>query len=462
MKYMLRAATVGLLILMPLGANSKAADTWSKQIEAIKEQMQEIQRQSQQQIEELQRKIQELEAGEEADQKKVEELMSRQEEEDEDAWWKKVEIGYKKPGDGFTIETKDGNFKLRTRLREQIQFRVVDEEDDNTETTFDIRRLRIKFDGNAFTPWLFYDIQVDATDDIILRDAYFDAAYDTRFAPRGGQYKVPFSREELNSSSELQLVERSILNDEFAFGRDIGAGTYGVLGKLITYGVGVFNGNGRNEDSVDSNLLYAGRIMFTPCCGEVEYKPGSFPIGGDYNMEPNFGEDVPLIAIGIAGAVIPGLSIADKTPDNDIDVRFEEIFGVDADDFTTEEGDVYEGTVDVNFKYRIFSLEGDYFLRRIDPDGGFEEATDQGFRVQGGIFLIPEFIEVAGRFALIDFDDDVDGRDLAYEITPGVNIYLSKSHKYKLQFSYSFIRDEDTDGAESDENAFRAQFQAYF
>lgn len=78
------------------------------------------------------------------------------------------------------------------------------------------------------------------------------------------------------------------------------------------------------------------------------------------------------------------------------------------------------------------------------------------------MFLIPEFIEVAGRYALIDFDDDIAGRDLRYEITPGVSFYFSKSHKLKLQFSYSFIRDEDTDGEESDQNVFRTQLQAFF
>ena len=294
-----------------------------------------------------------------------------------------------------------------------------------------------------------------------MRDAFFDAAYSTKFAPRAGQYKVPFSREHLYSGSSLQIVERSILDDEFRFGRDIGAGIYGVLGTFITYGVGVFNGNGRNADSFDSNLLYAGRVEFTPCCGVLEYKQSSFPAGGDYELVSNFGGDVPIISIGLAVAGIPGLDIANKTPENDLDVRFEEIFGLDAGDIT-ERADVIEVTADAIFKYKIFNIEGDYFLRRIDPDGGFEEATDHGFRVQSGIFIIPEFIEVAGRFALIDYDDDVTGRDLRYEITPGFNIYLSKSHKYKLQFSYSFIRDEDTDGAESDENILRAQLQVYF
>jgi phosphate-selective porin OprO/OprP len=460
-KHFPRVVVVGLLLLPFLTASS-GAQTRSQQIEALRQQVEEIQRQNQEQIEELRRKIEELEAQKEVDQKKLEELTIKKEEEEEDAWWKNVEIKYKKPGDGFTIKSKDENFSLRTRLRAQVQLSVDDIDEEDTATNFSIRRLRVKWDGNVFRPWLLFNVQIDAVDDIILRDAYLDFAYNPLFVPRGGQYKVPFSREELNSSSELQLVERSIINDEFAFGRDRGAGVYGVFGNYIAYGAGVFNGDGRNGTSVDSNLLYAGRVMFV-CCGELEYSGDSFPTGGDFKVEPNFGEDVPLIAIGVAAAGIPGLNIANKTPDNDIDVRFDEIFGGDVIDAGGAEADVITLTADANFKYRIFSLEGDYFLRRIDPEeGGFEKATDHGFRVQGGIFVVPEFIEVAGRFALIDFDDDVPGRDLRYQITPGINFYLSKSHKWKLQFDYSFIRDEDTDEVETDENVLRAQLQAYF
>ena len=97
-----------------------------------------------------------------------------------------------------------------------------------------------------------------------------------------GQFKVPFNREELNSSSELQLVERSFVNEQFSLGRDIGPALYALLGNYVTYGVGIFDGNGRNAASLDSNLLYVGRVMLTPCCGELKYANSSFPIGGDY------------------------------------------------------------------------------------------------------------------------------------------------------------------------------------
>jgi hypothetical protein len=447
---------VSVFLTLPFVTDTKAQST-SEQIKALKKQIEEMQKQNQKQIEELQQKIQDLEVKKEAEKEKIiEEIKAEQ----KDAWYNKVEVSYKKPGDGFTIKAKDGLFSLRTRLRAQFQLSVNDTTDELTATDFRIRRLRLYFDGNAFTPWFLYYVQLSADNgsDLQIRDTYFDAAYKTVAVPRVGQFKVPFNREELTSSSELQLVERSIVNEQFSLARDIGTALYGLISNYFVYGVGVYNGNGRNDFSTDSNLLYVGRLMLTPCCGKLQYANSSFPIGGDYKIEPNFGEDKPLLAFGVAGAGMEGLNIERKTPDAVIDDRFAEIGII--------EGDFAQFTADVNFKYKAFSIEGEYDARWISPSANqgasISTVFDQGFRVQGGVFLLPKLVEVAGRFALIDFDDDVPGQDLSYEITPGLNFYMSRSHKWKIQLSYSYIKNEFTNESDIDENIFRAQLQAYF
>jgi len=436
---------------------AQATKKQGDQIEQLKKQLEEIQRQNQQQIQDLQQQIKDLEVQRKSFEEKVEEVQSK------DSWWNKIEVSYKKPGDGFTLQTKDGNFLLNMRLRAQFQFSVNDTTDELTATNFAIRRLRFYWIGNAFRPWFKYYIQVSADNgsDLQLRDAYFDAAYKTVALPRVGQFKVPFNREELTSSSELQLVERSIVNEQFSLGRDIGPALYGLLGNYVTYGVGIFDGNGRNALSTDSNLLYVGRVMLTPCCGTLKYGNSSFPISGDYKIEPNFGEDKPLIAFGVAAAGMEGLNIDRKTPDAAIADRFDEI-GVVSGDFA-------QFTADLNFKYKIFSIEGEYDARWISPDGAsIDTVFDQGFRIQSGVFLIPKLVEVAARFAYIDFDasvpnvPDVDEPDNQWQITPGLNFYMSHSHKWKIQLDYSFIKNEFTNASDIDENIFRAQLQAYF
>jgi len=442
-----------------LSINSRGASSTEKQIEELKQQIEEIQRQNQQQIEELQRKLEQLDVERASDQEKMDKIMAEEKEEAE-AWYKKLKAGYDK---GFFLKSDDGNFSMKFRIRTQVQFLVDDTDDEDVATNFNIRRLRLIWNGNAFRPWFYYYVQLggDNNGNIDLRDAYFDAAYNTQIFPRVGQYKVPFNREELNSSSELQLVERSIVNEEFGYGRDRGATIYGLLGNYFVYGGGVFNGDGRNGTSVDSNLFYVGRIMFTPCCGKLEYGTSSYPIKGDYKIEPNFGERYPLIAFGAAVATIPGLNIDRKTPDSDIDIRFAEL-GITS-------GDVTSITADANFKYYIFSIEGEYDGRWIDPDqGGLGTIYDQGFRIQAGIFLVPKLVEVAGRWAYIDFDNvagldpEMDPRTKIWQVTPGLNFYMSHDHRWKIQLDYSYIRNEFRVGQDINENIWRAQLQAYF
>jgi len=75
-----------------------------------------------------------------------------------------------------------------------------------------------------------------------------------------------------------------------------------------------------------------------------------------------------------------------------------------------------------------------------------------------GVFLIPKLIEVAGRFAIIDLGNDF-GDDKIWEITPGLSFYFIRDRNLKLQFDYSFIRDEFID---DDINRVRAQLTVSF
>jgi regulator of replication initiation timing len=445
------------------------------QIEELKQQIDEIQRQNQQQIQELQRKIEQLESQRAADKAQVEKVVT----EEKDAWYKKFKAGYDK---GFFLESDDGNFEMKMKFRSQLQF-AVDNTDNketgekDTATNFNVRRFRIYWEGHAFRPWYNYVFQISADNNgnFVLRDAYFDAAYDTQIFPRLGQYKVPFNREELTSSSELQLVDRSIVNDQFKYGRDRGVGAYGLLANMFTYGAGVYNGDGLNGTSVDSNLLYVGRIQFNPCCGKLAYSStGSFPIGGAYKLEPmNFKEKEPILAFGVAGATIPGLNIKQKTPDNnDLTARMNEL--------GLQFADVTSITADVNFKYQIFSFTGEYDGRWIQPNGANKSIMnvlsasdlgtvyDQGFEAQAGIFLIPHVLELAGRYAYINFDNveslNPDERlpDNQWAVTPGINYYITQDNRWKIQLDYNYIKTSFFTGADTNENLFRVQLQTYF
>ncbi len=467
MKWVQRIAFLFIvsLLLMPMISTDAKAQSTRQQLKELKQQMEEMQRQHQQQMEALQQKIEVLENARMADQEQMD-AVKESVKENEDAWYNQFKAKYKK---GLTFESKDKNFKMKMRLRGQFRATIdqKDNRDPETSTNFSVQRLRIKWDGHAFRPWFLYTVQLGAKDSVTLRDMYFTFAYNKSFAPRVGQFKVPFGRQELNSSSALQFVDRSIVNDEFGWGRDRGMVILGGLGPMynFSYSGGVFNGDGRNGKSVDSNMLYAGRLQVGFGGEGDKFKANSsFATGSAYSITPNFAKK-PTFTFGAAIGGIPGLDCDRKTPDNDVCDRMQGTLG-------TAVGDVITITGDVNFKMPIFNVQGSYYGRWIDPDISTQDrAYDQGFNIQTGVFLMPKTIEVAGRFSYIDYDtsagilppDAESVQDTVWTLTPAFSYYISKDHRWKIQLDYTYKRREFTNGApDVNENQFRAQLQAYF
>src|SRR3989304_3772903 len=438
------------------GQNPPEPDERSKEIERLKSEIQKVKEEQQKQIEELQKRIEQLETESKREKEYVEPSKPPEEAEEAPAktyvieWWKNIEVGY---SNGFFIRTQDDLFSLKFNIRSQFLFFVEDDADD-TATSFDIRRLWISFRGNAFRSWLKYLLILEASGDVELLDYFLDFAKKTEVVPRIGQYRVPFNREELTDPFNLQLVDNSILNREFSLGRHIGVGLGGVVNRFITYGVGVFNSAGRNSINENSNLLYVGRVMFTPT-GEPRYSSiNPFPVSGEYAYsQGSFADtETPLIAISAAVAFLPGYKPVNDSPDNV--VINNRMFALGSG-----KSNIFQFSADISVKYLIFSLEAEYDLRNINPDeAGIDSALSQGVRVQSGVFLIPKLIEVAGRFAIIDLGNDFgDGK--IWEITPGLSFYFIRDRNLKLQFDYSFIRDELLD---TDINRARAQLTVSF
>ena len=391
------------------------------------------------QIQELKEKIERLEAQSQQMNMKMYEAT------DTKAWHNKIKVKTKK-GTGLTFQTADKNYKLRMRLRGQFLANYINPEGEDDEGLgFRVRRLRVTWDGNAFAPWMKYQVEYDFGRTGELKDMKFSFAKNKAFVPTMGQYKVPFNREVLNSSSVLQVVDRSIITDYFEYDRDIGAGVYGLLGGgMIRYDLGVFQGESTNvkNDKGDTGMLWAGRVQ-------------AALIGGDAKkVKENFAKKPTLMV----GAAIAGIDVEGGSDSN---------IGIPSGERVLEDGKVTSFTADINYRGPRFNLTGEYIGRWVNPDdAGVATAYDYGFRVQGGFFVVPKKVEVASRYAMVTFDDDaagVDGDlDNVWTFTQGLNYYLSGNHKWKVQLDYTFQREEDLAGVESDESMVRAQVQAYF
>ncbi len=391
----------------------------------------------QEQIEELKKQIEKLE--QQINMKEYEATAK-----DSKAWYNKIKVKTKK-GAGLTFQTADKNYKLRMRFFGQFLSNYTDPDTGKEVFGFSVRNLWLIWDGNAFAPWMKYTVQYDLSGGG-LKDMRLSFAKNKAFVPTVGQYKVPFSREFLTSITALQLVGTSIIDDYFRYGRDIGGGVYGFLGDgMIRYDAGVFQGEGANQknDKGDTGMLWAGRVQAAIIGGKAK------------SVKENFAKRPTLMV----GAAVAGIDVEDGSDGN---------IGIPSGERALESGTVTSFTADINYRDPMFNLTGEYVGRWANPDDvGIGTAYDSGFRVQGGFFILPRKIELASRYAMVMFDDDTDvlgGNDLdnVWTFTQGLSYYLSGNHKWKIQLDYTFQREEDLAGAESDESVVRAQIQTYF
>ncbi|HHT9131300.1 MAG TPA: porin [Candidatus Tripitaka californicus] len=331
----------------------------------------------------------------------------------------KANIEYK-VGKGFTFETLDKKFLLEILGRLQTRYDFRDKEDARDTSSFRINRLRWRFRGHAFSPNLHYLTEFDLSSlsgGGQLKDAYVDYHFFPELHLRGGQWKVPYNRQNLASDYAKQFIDESITNDAFSLGRDIGLMVYGApFDEHLEYYAGIFTGRGINatENTNNQNMLIA----------RVGYRPfGRF---NDYwESDAEYTKQFKA-AFGTSFATNNGTQI---------------FFNNSLQTFP-KDAQFRQYGIDSIMKYRGFSLQGEFHLRSLDRRG-FSQSTANGFFVQGGYFPIPKRLELAARYAQVDPNVNVSN-DLQREFAFGTNWYFSKHH-HKIQANISrFVTDRPT------------------
>lgn len=150
------------------------------------------------------------------------------------------------------------------------------------ESTFYIKRVRLSLSGSIYRQIADYKIQMELAAPRIV-DAYVRVAPWRQFGVQLGQYKVPFSIENIDYAPlRLEAIDYPMalqalmgLNERIgdekltSTGRDIGISFYGDLWRcgdrsLIRYQVGVFNGAGINCRDTNKSKDLAMRLNIMP------------------------------------------------------------------------------------------------------------------------------------------------------------------------------------------------------
>lgn len=334
----------------------------------------------------------------------------------------------------FTVGWKDGKTTIESKqaridISNRLQFRFTEEmpEVGDDRGSFRIRRMKTKFEGWAYTKNLTYELQLNWPDTANpLEDAVVNYDFTNgkkTFQLKGGQFKVPFGRQELTSSGSQEFVDRSIASNEYARGRDIGVQVWGLpaAGK-VDWRFGIFNGNGRTVSRNDNDKYqYNARVTFQPF-GDVKYSEGDFE-----------STDKPLFAI------------AGEYESND---RAGATTSVDVD------REIAGG--DVVFKYKGFFAYAEIYQASNEPETGADFDSD-GLTAQVGYFIIPQKFEVALRLSEIDPNTDVDNNER--EETGVALGYFFNKHPHKIQADFREIEDKARNVTDKE---FRLQYQLIF
>ncbi|MCP5006212.1 MAG: hypothetical protein GY941_20065 [Planctomycetes bacterium] len=362
-----------------------------------------------------------------------------------------VEVGYKK---GFFFRTADGRFNMKMTGRLQMRYGYENRDATGTDdSSYRLRRARLKWDGYAYDHFK-YKIELalksqgtkststadgDRAKAVELIDWWAEYGKYNYAKIRFGQWKVPFNRQRVVSSSKLQLIDRSLAQEEFTMNRQVGAMISGkVYNRQLEYYLGMFNGNNRNESSNgDTEHMYIARISWN--------NPGGYGKGiGEQEADVAWSEK-PLYhisgAVSFDSASDLTMTLDDSSKPSATEVNRTHIVG------------------EYGLKYRGFSTSAEFYWSKAH-DIGNEDITNKGFFVQGGYFILPHRFEVAGRYSFVDFDDELKDDSLT-EVVLGLNWYFEGHHNNKLQFNYVNVEERFT-GADVNDKFYRMQYQIAF
>ncbi len=329
--------------------------------------------------------------------------------------------------------SKDNDFLMRLRFRVQNRFTMTTENAEDTtlkEAEFQVRRMRLRFDGHAINPNLLYRVQLSFTrgdqdwDNSQVPNILRDAVAGWRWNPNNvswvGIAKLPGNRQRVISSSAQQLVDRSLVNSTFTVDRDMGIQHFSQVIPNVWLKGALSNGEGRNQVNKNASLASTVRLEWYPF--------GSFHDDGDNFEADLYREPEPRLGFGVVNSA------------NQLSARTGGQTGKDMG--TGEFRSMETRLLDVVFKYRGYSLSAEYGKRMVanpivDAAKKLFVFQGEGFNIQTG-YIFENNWEPSARYTRVLAGSDI--HSLAqdqFQHTMGLSKYIN-NHLVKFQTDLSY------------------------
>ncbi len=308
-----------------------------------------------------------------------------------------------------------------------------------------MKQARVNVSGNIgdtdfVVQWMLGGEEVPERNSVMsLLDAYANIPLlDDALQLRLGQFLVPYGRERMIDSGYAFNTGRSIQNNYFNIGRDVGAILHGGSGNLVA-AVGLFTGGGINipQRYIPEDLevpLIAARVGINTGVDQDVLTPASVDKRGDTGL-----------AIYLNGVYTKDSHVGHSTP---LRVKYyDKSLMLNGDwnpyiDARGEKAEFWQAGVDIAAQMDICDacdllLSGEYNVADFSNNAGSLQSS--GGAVSAN--LIMEDLVIGLRYAIVDPDQDMayTGEEMSYsitnkkihEITPSI-VYNMPEHNVRL------------------------------
>jgi hypothetical protein len=286
----------------------------------------------------------------------------------------------------------------------------VEPEESPRNTSFELFDARLGVTG-GFGSILEYIVHAGFETRAVDKEIEFlDVALRLTFMPELnvdlGQYKAPFSLEELIFKPDILFESRAQAVSAIAPGRQIGAGLSGsFFEERLEYDVGLFNGNGKSLDNDNGSFLYSGRVQFNNV-GPVDFREEFvIQVGGNLAFSSDSAAD---------------LSLMGGSPEA-------------AEGLAEYRGDRFLWGLDLHSSYQGFFVDAEFLKAELEPAVGVDgdKETAQGGYVQGGYQFLSGFVEGLLRY---DSFDPIDSERRNYLLI-GANLNYLYHFRFEMQYA---------------------------
>jgi phosphate-selective porin OprO/OprP len=179
------------------------------------------------------------------------------------------------------IRSSDGHFEMNFSSYSQLDYRGYQSGANAPANSFVLRRARLSIGGKMYDHFE-YKLQGDFADTngTVLRDAWINLKYRPSLQLRFGQFKEPFSQEELRGDENQDFVERSMVN-ALSPSRSPGMQMWGeMLNGRLEYQTGLFNGKGLLMNNTSSTPEAVVRLRLSPWNQSSDERIKQLSLGG--------------------------------------------------------------------------------------------------------------------------------------------------------------------------------------